>query len=122
MKFLLDENMPPSLAGLLRSAKHEARHVVEIGYNNTPDFKIADFAAESGEVIVTHDTDFGTILALSGKNRPSVVLFRWQAITARSVFSFFEQYLVQFSESLENGALVVVDEQKVRIRILPLQT
>jgi predicted nuclease of predicted toxin-antitoxin system len=40
MKFLLDENMPPSLAGLLKNAGYDARHVVEFGYNNTEDFKI----------------------------------------------------------------------------------
>lgn len=68
MKFLLDENLPPSLVDLLNSAGHEARHVVEIGYNNTPDFKIAEFASASGEVIVTHDTDVRAILTLSAKN------------------------------------------------------
>jgi predicted nuclease of predicted toxin-antitoxin system len=40
MKFLLDENMPPSLAGLLKNAGYDVRHVVEFGYNNTEDFKI----------------------------------------------------------------------------------
>jgi predicted nuclease of predicted toxin-antitoxin system len=120
MKFLLDENMPPSLVGLLLSAGHEARHVIEIGYNNTPDFKITEFAATSGEVIITHDTDFGTILALTGKSRPSVILFRWQTITSLSVFQFFQQYLPKLTESLSNGALVVVDERKIRVRTLPL--
>jgi predicted nuclease of predicted toxin-antitoxin system len=86
MKFLLDENMPPSLSRLLQNAGYEARHVNEIGYNNTPDFKISEFAAISGEIIITHDTDFGTILALTGSERPSVVLFRWKTISAQSVF------------------------------------
>ncbi len=120
MKFLLDENMPPSLAGLLQSIGHEARHVIEIGYNNTPDFKITEFAAASGEVIITHDTDFGTILALTGKNRPSVILFRWQAITAQSVLQFISKHLPQLEENLSKGALIVVDEHKIRVRNLPL--
>lgn len=120
MKFLLDENMPPSLAGLLQDAGHDARHVIEIGYNNTPDFKITEFAAVSGEIIITHDTDFGTILALTGKNSPSVILFRWQAITAQAVFQFLKKHLPQLEENLSKGALIVVDEHKVRIRILPL--
>ncbi len=76
MKFLLDENISPALAGLLKSIGYEARHVIEVGYNSTPDFKIAAFAVTTGEIIVTHDTDFGTILALTGQNRPSVILIR----------------------------------------------
>ncbi len=121
MKFLLDENMPPSLAGLLISAGHDARHVNEIGYNHTPDFKISALAAASGEIIITHDTDFGTILALTGSARPSVVLFRWQALTTQSIFQFLSEYLPEFADDLSTGALIVVDEQKVRVRTLPLQ-
>lgn len=121
MKFLLDENIPPSLANLLKNIGFEARHVNEIGYNNTPDFKISDFAATSGEIIITHDTDFGTILALTGNARPSVLLFRWQAISAQIVFQFLEEYLPQFTENLSAVALVVVDEKKIRIRELPLK-
>lgn len=120
MKFLLDENIPPSLVGLLQGAGIEARHVIEIGYNNTQDFKITEFASSSGEVIITHDLDFGTILALTGKNRPSVVLFRWQTITAFSVFQFLFKHLPQLEENLLQGALIVVDEHKVRVRVLPL--
>ena len=111
MKFLLDENISPSLAVLLQDLGYEARHVNEIGYNNTPDFKISKFAATSGEIIITHDTDFGTILALTGSERPSVVLFRWKIISAQLVFQFLVSYLPQLAENLTNGALIVVDEQ-----------
>ena len=50
MRFLLDENLPPALAERLTSIGYEARHVIEIGYNNTPDFKITAFAASTGDV------------------------------------------------------------------------
>jgi predicted nuclease of predicted toxin-antitoxin system len=93
MKFLLDENIPPSLALLLKNEGHEARHVVEIGYNHTPDFKISAFAAETGEIILTHDTDFGTILALHGGNRPSVILFRLQVTRTQDFMNILNEYL-----------------------------
>lgn len=120
MKFLLDENMPPSLAAMLVGLGHEARHVFDIGYNNTPDFKIAAFAAVSGEALITHDTDFGTLLALSGESRPSVILFRWKKISAKSVFYFLEERLPELADALESGSFIVVDEHKIRIRRLPL--
>ncbi len=120
MKFLLDENMPPSLAILLKNEGYEARHVVEIGYTNTSDFKIIEFAAESGEVILTHDTDFGTILALSGANKPSVILFRLQATNNATYLFLLQKNINSFLENLILGALVVIDEDKIRIRNLPI--
>lgn len=88
MKFLLDENLPPSLASHLTNIGYAARHVISIGYNNIPDFKIAEFAAQTGEIVLTHDTDFGTILALTGSSKPSVILFRWEVITTTNLFLF----------------------------------
>ena len=121
MRFLLDENIPPSLAVLLKKIGHEARHVVEIGYTSTPDFKISAFAAQSGEIILTHDTDFGTILALSGDNKPSVILFRLQATNNLTYINLLEKHLSAFEDNLLEGALVVIDEEKIRVRILPIR-
>jgi predicted nuclease of predicted toxin-antitoxin system len=121
MKFLLDENISPALADLLKNIGYEARHVIEVGYNMTSDFKIAEFAATTGEIIVTHDTDFGTILALTGQNRPSVILIRWQSITTLLIFEFLEKYLLELEEDLQKGSLVVVEDNKIRIRLLPLK-
>jgi predicted nuclease of predicted toxin-antitoxin system len=121
MKFLLDENLPPSLATKLKSIGYETRHVQEIEYNNTSDIKITDFAESSGEIILTHDTDFGTILALSGREKPSVILFRWQVITVQNMFDFLEKYLPELEGELSKGSLILVDENKIRIRSLPLQ-
>ena len=71
LNFLLDENLPPSLVPLLKEIGYPARHVVETGHINTDDFEILAFAEHSGEVILTHDTDFGALLALHQKSKPS---------------------------------------------------
>jgi len=120
MKLLLDENIPPSLKLRLIELGYEVRHVMDIGMNACNDFKIAEFAASNSEIIVTHDTDFGTILALSGKSKPSVILFRWQMSNIDNFVQFFQTYLPVLSEILNNGALVVVEEDKIRVKELPL--
>lgn len=121
MKFLLDENIPPSLATKLKEVGYETRHVFDIGLNASPDFSIADFAASNDEVIITHDTDFGTILALTGHIRPSVILFRWQKTTIETLFLFLKAHLPALATPLEAGSLIVVDEDKIRVRSLPLK-
>ena len=121
MTFLLDENLPPSLCLKLKNIGFEARHVNDIGFNGTPDFKIAELAAQTGEIILTHDTDFGTILALTGVNKPSVILFRWEIITSQNLFEFLEKHLAELKDDLEVGCLVVVEQNRMRIRSLPLK-
>lgn len=120
MKFILDENLPPSLVEKLKSIGYESYHVNEVGYSNTADSKIAALAKRENAVILTHDTDFGTIMALNEDDKPSIILFRWQTISVNSLFLFLEEYLPQLEIDLEKGSFIVVDDNKIRVRTLPL--
>ncbi len=120
LSFLLDENLPPSLAPLIRQLGHAARHVVETGHINTPDLEILEFAEQSGEIVLTHDTDFGTLLALHKKKRPSVMLFRLEQISASILFGLLKANLPALEEALREGSIVVIEDNGIRIRKLPI--
>ena len=120
MKFLLDENMPPSLLGRLVGMGHEARHIIRMGWASTKDSRILELAAETGEIILTHDLDFGTLLALSGKAKPSVIQFRLKRPQVEDMADFLEAYLPELTDDLSEGALVTVDERMFKIRRLPI--
>ena len=120
MKFLLDENLPPSLAHLLQEIGYEARHVKSIGLGETLDSKILAFAETSGEIILTHDLDFGTLMAQSGKSRPSIVLFRFQPVTINDYIHILDLHLPELQSALTAGAFVVIDNLHIRVRPLPL--
>jgi len=121
LSFLLDENLPPSLVILLNQLEYPARHVVEIGYVNTDDSVILKFAEQSGEVILTHDTDFGTLLALNQNDRPSVILFRLEQLSAKILFNLIESNLPVLEKELASGAIVITEENSIRIRKLPIK-
>lgn len=121
LSFLLDENLPPSLVILLNQLGYPARHVVEIGYVNTDDSVILKFAEQSGEVILTHDTDFGTLLALNQNDRPSVILFRLEQLSAKILFNLIESNLPVLEKELASGAIVIIEENSIRIRKLPIK-
>ncbi len=121
LSFLLDENLPPSLVILLNQLEYPARHVVEIGYVNTDDSVILKFAEQSGEVILTHDTDFGTLLALNQNDRPSVILFRLEQLSAKILFNLIESNLPVLEKELASGAIVIIEENSIRIRKLPIK-
>lgn len=69
MKFLVDANLSPRVPDRIRRGGHEAVHVHEIGLTTADDEAILNRASEVGDVIVTADADFGTLLALGGYAR-----------------------------------------------------
>lgn len=73
-------------------------------------------------ILLTHDLDFGDLLAASGANLPSVVIFRLRNMRPEHVNDHLLNVISQCSTALENGAIVTVTEGQVRIRNLPLGT
>ncbi|MFM8703664.1 MAG: DUF5615 family PIN-like protein [Planctomycetia bacterium] len=76
MRFLIDNALSPVVAEGLRQAEHDAIHVRDLGLAAADDETIFDHADRDRRVIVSADTDFGTILAMRNTARPSVILFR----------------------------------------------
>lgn len=76
MRFLVDANLSPRLAELLRSNGHDAIAVRDVGLGDASDDEILDRAAAEDRVVVSHDTDFSTLLAFRRLSRPSFILIR----------------------------------------------
>ena len=76
MKFLLNMNMPRSLGKGLEGEGHICRHAGDIGLSQALDADIMGEAEKHQEVILTHDLDYGHLLAFSGDTAPSVIIFR----------------------------------------------
>lgn len=74
----------------------------------------------NGHLLLTHDSDFGAILAASGANAPSVIQVRAQDLTPSHLAPLVLRVLSQFREVLARGALISVDDTSARTRILPL--
>ena len=120
MKILIDMNLSPAWVEEFKLNNLEAIHWSSVGEFNAPDLKIMEWARQNDHIIFTHDLDFGTTLALTRAEKPSVIQVRTQNVTishlSKMVFSTLETY----KTLLEKGALLVLDEDKERIRILPL--
>ncbi|MDO8368884.1 MAG: DUF5615 family PIN-like protein [Saprospiraceae bacterium] len=120
MKFLLDVGISPALGSLLEAEGHEFRYLPNHFSNKTPDSGILEIALESEEVIITHDLDFGKLLAFSGNRLPSVVLFRIHHISAKVFYELLRECWDQIAEPLAIGAFVVIEMESVRVRTLPI--
>lgn len=121
MKLLVDMNLSPRLVDLLSDAELEAIHWSTIGDPRASDLKIMEWARTEGYVIVTHDLDFGAILAATNAQYPSVLQVRTQNVVPEHIGPILMAALQQYRSQLEAGALVTVDEGNSRGRVLPLR-
>jgi predicted nuclease of predicted toxin-antitoxin system len=76
VRLLIDANLSPKVAEELAAVGHHATHVRDHGLLTAPDEEIAAYAVAHGQAIVSSDSDFATMLALSGRRSPSLVLMR----------------------------------------------
>ena len=121
MKFLVDNNLSPLLAENLNASGHDAVHLRDLGMQAAADEAVLARAAAEGRVLISADTDFGGLLARSGATGPSVVLIR--RLTGRRAAeqaAIIHANLEQVAEDLKAGAVVVLGEEWVRIRPLPM--
>jgi len=92
---------------------------IPVGDTREKDSVIMEWARTNGYIVFTHDLDFGSLLAATGANTPSVIQVRTQDILPSSIENIVISALNQFESSLFSGALLTVDKAQSRVRILP---
>jgi predicted nuclease of predicted toxin-antitoxin system len=120
MRFLVDMNLSPKWVSALDQSGFEAKHWSAIGPANTSDPEIMAYAKEHGFIVLTNDLDFGSILAATGGDAPSVVQLRTEDCRVESIGELAIQAIVQAQDQLASGALVTIETSKLRITSLPI--
>ncbi len=120
MRFPLNMNLPRELGRRLAGAGHQCRHAGDVGLSRAGDREIVEVAREAGEAILTHDLDYGNLLAFSGAPGPSVVTFRLRKARAAALAAALIAAWEQVGEPIEGGAIVVIGDATVRVRRLPM--
>lgn len=121
MKILIDMNLSPDWTAVLYAKNIEAVHWSSVGKPDAPDEEIMEYARENDFVVFTHDLDFGAMLALTQATSPSIVQVRAQDILPKTIGNAVITILQKYKTELEQGALIVFDRSRERVRILPLQ-
>lgn len=121
MKVLLDMNLSPRWRTLLEREHIEAVHWSAVGPVGAEDAEIMAYAAKHDCVVLSQDLDFSTILAATSGSKPSVVQLRSDNLDPDVIGPKVISALRQLDSELNAGAVVSVDPQGTRMRLLPLR-
>jgi predicted nuclease of predicted toxin-antitoxin system len=117
---LVDMNLSPDWIPLLRQEGWSAIHWSDVGDPRADDAVIMAWALANQHIIFTHDLDFGTMLALTRALGPSVIQVRGNNVLTDHMGAIIITAIHQHEADLAAGALLVVDEARRRVRVLPV--
>ena len=121
MRFLVDANVSPDVARLLTAAGHDAVAVHDLRLQDAPDDEILNRALGDDRIIISHDTDFGTLLAARRQSKPSFILVRSaDPLTTTQIAAMIIDNLDTMASDLTAGAIVTFARGRLRSRRLPL--
>ena len=116
-RFILDEDVPASLAVALKQAGHEASRVQEVGLRGAKDRDVLDFAHFQQATLITADVDLADVRTLHGELHYGLMLLRMPPeMPARAVTMETMRLLDQIGEKDLESSLVVLEPGRVRIR------
>jgi predicted nuclease of predicted toxin-antitoxin system len=122
VKLLLDNNLSVRLASTLNGAGFDAVHVRDLGLAAAEDAEVLARAEADERILVSADNDFGTLLAATRAARPSVVfLRRTNGRRYDEIASLLTANLPEVADDLQAGAMVVIGQEEMRVRRLPLR-
>jgi predicted nuclease of predicted toxin-antitoxin system len=121
MKLLIDMNLSPMWVEVLKRCEGvgDAVHWSTVGALNAPDSALMAYAAQRDMIVLTHDLDFSAILAATRVSKPSVIQLRANDVRPSALASQVNEAITRFRVDLKQGALLTIDAERARVRLLP---
>jgi predicted nuclease of predicted toxin-antitoxin system len=120
VKFLIDMPLSPTLARWLRDRDYDAVHAADLGMSRSPDSEIMALVAAEHRTVVTTDLDYPRLLALTGADGPSLILFRGGDWAEDEILGRMSEILTGLSERDIVQSILVIERNRVRRRRLPI--
>jgi predicted nuclease of predicted toxin-antitoxin system len=102
LRFVIDAQLPPSLADRLRTNGHIAEHVYDVKLGAAADAEIWRYVCHHSAVLLTKDQDF-VGLAGTAPEGVAVVWIRLGNTTNKALWSALEPLIPEIVEALGSG-------------------
>jgi predicted nuclease of predicted toxin-antitoxin system len=120
VKFLANMGISPKTVSFLQKLGYQAVHLHQLGLDRLSDPEILQLARRDGSILLTHDLDFGDLLAAARTKLPSVIIFRLRNMRPEHVHHYLHTIVTKHAKDLEQGVIMTVSGGGMRIRELPL--
>ena len=120
MKILADMHISPVPVHFLQTLGYDTIRVNEIMPSNSSDRKIVEAAKKEDRVIITQDLDFSQIISFSGEKIPALISLRLSSSRIEIINKRLEKVLPMIESDIEKGSIVVVEDNRIRSRHLPI--
>ncbi len=116
MRLLLDENLSPQQAVILREQGHDAVAVMDVGLSGQPDENIRAHAIQENRVLLTLDVDFANMLRFPPAGTPGVIRLKIHPPKEESIREQIQRTLARLKDTPLVGCLAVSHGDVIRIR------
>ena len=123
MKFLVDQNLPSTLAVRLAAEGHGAQHTSDLAMERTLDEDIFAWCRHNDAVLLTADKRLTKYLAVQHAASPSVVIFRDYLLDFTQLAADLLAGLEAIERTIENDGDAVFSmgpDRPTRAQLLPL--
>ena len=119
-RILLDQNIPQALSDWLseKLPGWEIRHVNGLGFQGRTDEFLYLWAQENGAIIVTYDEDFADSRFYPLGQHHGIVRLRVWPTTIEQTQNAMDRLIAYSSPSNWRDCLIIIDNQKIRVRKL----
>ena len=121
MEYIADIHISPKTIKLLLDSGFKIRRVSDFLKFTASDYSILDLAVKENKTIITQDLDFSAILAERSTNKPSIITLRLNNVKPLRVAKILQKVLPQIENELNKGCIAIIEEDRIRIRKLPIE-
>jgi predicted nuclease of predicted toxin-antitoxin system len=113
-------NIPLTYTSLLKKRGVDCFRWSDVGSPNSTDTEIMEYARNNDCIVLTFDLDFSAILSVTHESKPSVAQIRASILQSEKAADLISTALLKNTDDLKKGAILSIDLEKARVRLLPL--
>jgi predicted nuclease of predicted toxin-antitoxin system len=117
LKFLADENINHIVVAYLREQGLDIEDIKELSLSGIDDFSVLAYAFENERVVITQDSDFGTLSILEQQPFLGIIYLKPGHIAPQFTIDSLNVLFSTFSQNVDFPFILVVKRQDEKVKI-----